>query len=126
MVDKEDAWNFVVARYAEPGRATQLLALQDEQGLDIVLDLFRAYAASRFGRTFDAQELADAASAVARWRDKVILPLRAVRRALKHGGHFASIQQASVQELRSRVAQAELAAERGELDALCDWLASQF
>ena len=126
-VDKQDAWDFVVARYREltSDESRNLHALQDEQGLDIVLHLFSEYSASRLGRSLASEEVAAAESQIAAWRAEVILPLRRLRRALKDASRFAPGQQEGAQVLRARIAQAELDAEQAELYALCDWLSSQ-
>lgn len=122
-VDKQDAWDFIVARYRDltPHEARHLHALQDEQGLDIVLHLFQEYAAARLGRSLAPGQVAAAEAQIAAWRSEVILPLRRLRRALKDPSRFAPGQQESAQALRVRIAQAELEAEQAELFALCDW-----
>lgn len=127
LVERQNAWDFIVARYREltPHQSKHLHALQDERGLDIVLHLFQEYAALRLGRPLAGDEVAAAETEVAAWRAEVILPLRRLRRALKDSSRFAPRQQESAQELRARIAQAELDAERTELNALCDWLSSQ-
>lgn len=119
---KDDAWNFAVTRYGEPGQAQQLLKLQDEQGLDVVLHLFRQYAQERLGRRLDAQALAEAEAALAPWRAQVIAPMRALRRVLKETGRFAPVSGSEAAALRKQLAEAELQAERAQMDALCDWL----
>lgn len=126
-VNKQDAWNFIVARYRDltPHESKHLHGLQDEHGLDIVLHLFQEYSALRLGRSLTPVQVAAAGSQIAGWRSKVILPLRRLRRALKDPQGFAPGQEESVQALRAHIAQAELDAEQAELFALCDWLSSQ-
>jgi uncharacterized protein (TIGR02444 family) len=126
-VSKQDAWNFIVARYRDltPHELEHLHALQDEHGLDIVLHLFQEYSALRLGRSLTPNEVAAAESQIAGWRSEVILPLRQLRRALAEPARFAPGQQESSQALRARIARAELKAEQAELYALCDWLSSQ-
>ncbi|MEJ5991416.1 TIGR02444 family protein [Ramlibacter sp. PS3R-8] len=126
-VNKQDAWDFIVARYRDltPHESKHLHALQDEHGLDIVLHLFQEYSALRLGRPLTPDEVAAAESQVAGWRSEVILPLRRLRRTLKDPSGFAPGQEESVQALRVQIAQAELDAEQAELYALCDWLSSQ-
>jgi uncharacterized protein (TIGR02444 family) len=121
-MDKDDAWTFIVARYEAPGRADELLKAQDESGLDIVLHLFREYVLERLGLTLDEAQVAEAQSALALWRSGVIEPLRTIRRSLKQAERFAPVATAEAAELRFSVAQAELQAERAELNALCEWL----
>lgn len=126
-VNKQDAWDFIVARYREltPHQSKHLHAQQDEQGLDIVLHLFQEYSALRLGRSLAPDEVAAAESQIAGWRAEVILPLRRLRRALKAPPGSAPGLQEGAQALRPRIAQAELDAEQAELYALCDWLSSQ-
>ena len=126
-VSRQDAWDFIVARYRNltPQESKHLHALQDEQGLDIVLHLFQEYSALRLGRSLTPDEVAAAESQMAGWRSEVILPLRRLRRALKDSPSFAPGLQEAAQALRARIAQAELDAEQAELYALCDWLSSQ-
>lgn len=126
-VSKQDAWNFIVARYRDltPDESKRLHERQDEHGLDIVLHLFQEYSALRLGRSLSPDEVAAADSQIAGWRSEVILPLRRLRRALADAPRFAPGQQESAQALRARIARAELEAEQAELNALCDWLSSQ-
>jgi uncharacterized protein (TIGR02444 family) len=123
-ISKQDAWDFIVARYRDltPQESKHLHALQDEQGLDIVLHLFQEYSALRLGRSLTPDEVAAAESQIAGWRSEVIQPLRRLRRALKDSPSFAPGLQEAAQALRARIAQAELDAEQVELYALCDWL----
>ena len=123
-VSRQDAWNFIVARYRDltPDELKYLHGQQDAHGLDIVLHLFQEYSALRLGRSLTPDEVAAAESQIAGWRAEVILPLRRLRRALKDPPSFAPGVQEAAQALRARIAQAELEAEQVELYALCDWL----
>ncbi len=126
-VGKQDAWDFIVARYGEltPDESKHLHERQDEQGLDIVLHFFQAYAALWLGRSLTPDEVGAAESLVADWRADVVWPLRRLRRALKdRPGSIPGLKDAA-QVLRARMAQAELDAEQAELHALCDWLAGR-
>lgn len=108
----ERFWGFSTDLYARPGVETALLALQDEDGLDVSLLLFCFYVASR-DRAVD-RELAAAMIAVGEnWGMRVVAPLRAVRRELKRLAPDGT--------LRAEVKRLELAAERAmhaELEAL--------
>ena len=125
-VSKQDAWNFIVARYRDltPDESKHLHGLQDAHGLDIVLHLFQEYSALRLGRSLTPDEVASAESQIAGWRSEVILPLRRLRRGLEDPPSFATGQPESAQALRALIARAELEAEQVELYALCDWLSS--
>lgn len=126
-VSRQDAWNFIVARYRDltPDESKRLHGLQDAHGLDIVLHLFLEYSALRLGRSFTPDEVASAESQIACWRSEVILPLRRLRRGLEDPPSFAPGQPETAQALRALIARAELEAEQAELYALCDWLSSQ-
>ena len=126
-VSKQDAWNFIVARYRDltPDELKHLHVQQDAHGLDIVLHLFQASSALRLGRSLPPDEVASAESQIAGWRYEVILPLRRLHRALKDPPGFAPVQPESAQALRTLIARAELEAEQAELYALCDWLSSK-
>ena len=114
----DDAWNYFATLYAEPGTAQALLARQDEQGLDVVLHLFGRWAEHR-GQPLDDAALAEADALVRGWREEVVRPLRALRRKFKGLDADATRLAVVVADLHA----AELAAERAELEQLCDWLA---
>ncbi|MEZ5644661.1 MAG: DUF2390 domain-containing protein [Burkholderiaceae bacterium] len=126
-VSKQDAWNFILARYRDltPDELKHIHGLQDAHGLDIVLHLFQEYSALRLGRSITANEIAAAELQIAGWRTEVILPLRRLRRALEDPPRFTLGQPERAQALRTVIARAELEAERAELYALCDWLSSK-
>jgi uncharacterized protein (TIGR02444 family) len=117
----EAAWAFCVREYALPGRAEALLRAQDEHGLDVVLQLFTDYLRQEQGVVLGDSELAEARLLVSGWRDQAVLPLRALRRALKEKPAPGAGGIEAGEAVRRLVLQAELAAERAELDALCDW-----
>ena len=116
----DDAWNHITAAYAVAGVAEEMLRRQDEEGLDVVLYLFIGWAAAQ-GRQLDAAALREAEALVHPWREEVIGPLRRLRRAMKTMGSDADADRR--ERVRARVHAAELAAERAQLDMLCDWLA---
>ncbi len=120
-MNHDQAWDFVVQQWEAPGEAERLLQAQDGQGLDVVLHLFARYVVHSTGAAPDAQALADADALVKPWRDEVIAPLRALRRATKQKpapGAGGSEGSAAVHRL---LQEAELRAERAQLDALCQW-----
>lgn len=116
LVDKRDAWDFIVARYRArtPHESRHLHDLKDQQGLNIVLDLFQQYAPLRPGRSLASDEDAAAEARVAGCRSAVILPLRRLRLALKDPAGFAPGHQKGAPALRARIAGAELQAEQAE------------
>jgi uncharacterized protein (TIGR02444 family) len=116
----DDAWSYIVRAYARPGAARELLRRQDDEDLDVVLHLFCCWAADR-GCALDEPALRDAEALVRTWREQVVQPLRALHRAMKSLKGDAERRDA----VRVQVQAAELAAERAQLDMLCDWLAAQ-
>ncbi len=110
--DEAGFWAFSTGLYTRPGVEAALLALQDEDGLDVSLVLFCLYAASR-GETVD-EELAGAMIAIGEsWGRRVVAPLRAARRELKTLAPDSAV--------RVDVKRLELAAEK-EMQAALDAL----
>jgi uncharacterized protein (TIGR02444 family) len=117
-------WRFSLAFYAMPAVAPACLRLQDEAGVDVNLLLFLLWNAAQ-GRRLAADAVAEAERHVSAWRGAVVLPLRAVRRALKTP--IAGVAADRAEGMRSIVKDAELEAERlqqEEMYALSRRLAS--
>lgn len=114
------AWNHALNLYDRPGVATELLRRQDEEGLDIVLHLFMDWLREEHGMTLDETRLREAQTLVRPWREQVVLPLRAARRAVKILGPSLPLRDA----LRQGIQGAELDAERIQMNLLCTWLES--
>jgi uncharacterized protein (TIGR02444 family) len=119
-MNSEAAWQWMGEQYAQPGRAAALLAAQDREGLDVVLALFADYCGLQ-GSALSAAELAQADALVRGWREEVVAPLRGLRRAMKEKPAPGAGGMEAAEAVRQQVQQAELAAERAELDALCEW-----
>lgn len=102
-------WRFSLTVYAAPGVAPECLALQDRLGLDVNVILFAAWLGLR-GLAVRPDDLVRITDATAPWSGDVVKPLRQVRRHLKP----LSGSDTAVQELRKRVADAELFAEQIE------------
>ena len=118
-MDPNATWNEILALYAQPGLASELLQRQDSQELDVVLYLFLRCAEAH-GHQLDEAAKARAADHVRDWRDEVVLPLRSMRRALKTLPDYAGHREV----VRDQIKLAELAAERAEVDMLCAWIAA--
>ncbi|HYP84268.1 TIGR02444 family protein [Variovorax sp.] len=116
----DDAWNYIAAAWSRPGAAQDLLRRQDDEGLDVVLHLFARWALDQ-GRALDDAALREAEALVRPWRDQVVQPLRRLRRALKTMDADAGRRET----VRAQLQAAELAAERAQLEQLCDWLAAR-
>ncbi len=108
-------WTFSLRYYAGVGVPTACLTLQDGAGVDVNVLLFALYAA-RCGRRISSDDVAVFIAALADWRDRVVVPLRGVRRALKDAP--AQIAAADAEALRNRIKAMELEAERLEQEAL--------
>lgn len=104
-------WDFSLRFYGLPGVAPACLRCQDEAGADVNLVLFLLWRAASGVRLAEA-EIASAEALVRPWRDQVVRPMRAVRRALKTAPFDDS------GGLRAQVKAAELDAERLQQAAL--------
>ncbi|MGN6460802.1 MAG: TIGR02444 family protein [Pseudolabrys sp.] len=102
-------WRFSLTVYAAPGVAPECLALQDQLGLDVNVILFAAWLGLR-GTSIKQGDLARIADVIAPWSSDVVKPLRQVRQHLKP----LSDSDAAVQNLRKRIADAELFSEQIE------------
>ena len=107
-----DLWPFALVYYGQPGAPKTCLALQDQYGVDIVLTLYLLHLATA-RRVLDGGELARIDSAIAPWRESVIIPLRTLRSAdrVKPGYPEWPV-------LRQSLKQAELEAERQQIGFL--------
>jgi len=112
------AWDFAVQAYGRPGAREAALALQDRRGVDVVALLVLLHRAARGGGSLSPDRLAEALARVAPWRAQAILPLRRVRRALKSWRFGAAAADPRAEAVRAKVAEAELKAERVELEQL--------
>lgn len=101
--------------YAAPGVAEWCLAQQDGLGADVNILLWAAWRGAG-GRRLAPADLAAAEAATAPWRDGVVRPLRAARRAMR--GDLGAIGAAAAAELRRRAKALELEAERLQQSAL--------
>jgi uncharacterized protein (TIGR02444 family) len=104
-------WAFALALYARPGVAPACLRLQDELGVDVNVLLIALFAAAERGIAVGGEEVAALDAAIARWRERVVAPLRSVRRDLKTEFPAAG---AEGQTLREGVKALELEAEKVE------------
>lgn len=74
-------WDYSLASYSLDGVAPSCLELQDTCGLDVNLLLYAAWLAHRH-RRLSAEHLAGLEAEIVDWRERVIKPLRALRRQL--------------------------------------------
>ena len=108
-------WRFSLAFYRRPGVADACIALQEESGVDVNLLLFLLWQAGA-RCAFTATEVAALEARIGPWRDATVVPLRAVRRALK--APPALVEAANAEAFRNRIKAVELEAERLQQEAM--------
>jgi len=108
-------WRFSLRFYRQPGVAEACIALQEEAGVDVNLLLFLLWHATH-ERLLSATEVADLENRIGGWRDATVVPLRAVRRALKSPP--ALVEPATAEAFRTRIKAVELEAERLQQEAM--------
>jgi uncharacterized protein (TIGR02444 family) len=114
---REDSpfWRFSLRFYARTKVSAACLALQDEAGVDVNLLLFLLFLAEH-QREVNAADIGDIDRAVAAWRDSVVKPLRALRRALKTG--IGDISVTVSETFRGQIKRLELDSEHIEQSVL--------
>jgi uncharacterized protein (TIGR02444 family) len=108
-------WRFSLRLYRQPGVADACIALQEEAGVDVNVMLFLLWQASE-RRALSAAEVADLEARVGPWRETAVVPLRAVRRALKTPS--ALVTGGTAEAFRNRIKAVELEAERLQQEAM--------
>jgi uncharacterized protein (TIGR02444 family) len=103
----ERLWQFATSHYAREAVAHACLRAQDALGMDVNLLLFSVWRAAE-GETVTPETLAAADAAGKPWREAVLLPLRARRRAWKHSAP-GGFEYAAIKQLELRAEQAQLA-----------------
>ena len=106
-------WNFSLELYAGEGVAEACLDLQDRRGCDVNILLFCCWLGASGRPTLTADRLRAILKASDGWQASVVRPLREVRRLLKDRPWPDALPE-TVDAVRRRVADAELAAEHAE------------
>ena len=106
-------WNFSLEIYAGEGVAEACLDLQDRRGCDVNILLFCCWLGASGRPTLTAERLRTILQASDTWQARIVRPLREVRRQLKDQPWSAALPE-TVDAVRRRVADAELAAEHAE------------
>ena len=119
VADSATLWNFAVQLYGRAGVRDACLDLQDRCGLDVDLLLFAVWSAFAGPGQLDAGAFRECIAVTAAWRDRLLQPLRALRRT--SSGDFDPIPEASSQAVARQLQAVELAAERVELELLEGW-----
>lgn len=102
-------WRFSIGFYRNAEVATACIALQDEAGVDVNLLLFLLWSATQ-KKTLSQGAVAELDGMIAPWRSNAVIPLRAVRRALKQPPPV--VDAGDAEAFRTRIKAAELDAER--------------
>ena len=121
MVDSDDPagrfWRFALAVYLPEENRRLFLRLQDAAGMDVPLVLFCLWCGAEGLRLSEASMRAAVAFSEG-WRRGRVEPLRALRRAWKDAP--GPLPPALSEAARQRVAEAEQAVERLQMDHLAD------
>jgi uncharacterized protein (TIGR02444 family) len=110
-------WRFSLRFYRARAVADACIALQDGAGVDVNLLLFLLWQALK-GRSLTVEDVGRLERKIAPWRDTTVIPLRAMRRALKTPPSL--VVAAAAESFRSRIKTVELEAERLQQEAMCD------
>ena len=115
MSGSSEFWRFSLSFYGDGLVAEACLRLQDEAGADVNMLLFLLWRASN-RRSLSQEEITAVDRAIAGWRREVVVPLRGVRRFLKHPP--ASVEAQAAHDLRQQVKRIELESERLQQEAM--------
>ena len=110
-------WRFSLGFYREPAVADACIRLQDEAGVDVNILFYLLWHAA-LERRLTGAEVAEIEQRIAPWRDQVVAPLRAIRRAIKVPPPV--IAPGTAEAYRTKVKGLELEAERLQQEALYD------
>jgi uncharacterized protein (TIGR02444 family) len=109
---KHPFWNYSLELYGAEGVQRACLELQDEVGLDVNMLLFCIWTGVDGPGEITPEELRECIVRTTQWQDKVVQPLRYIRRMLKQDNLGATDELVAI--LRPEVQKAELAAEHTE------------
>ncbi len=108
-------WQFSLRLYRRSDVPATCLALQDQHKIDINLLFFILFLAIS-ERQVSANDIRRIDAHITDWRTRIVQPLRAIRRDLKHG--IAPVDTAAAEALRSAIKRDELQAERLQQETL--------
>src|SRR5262249_28316776 len=101
--------------YRQPAVADACIALQEEAGIDVNILLFLLWHALR-RRALSPAEIEGLEDVIGPWREATVVPLRAMRRALKTP--HALVEPATAEVFRTRIKATDLEAERLQQEAM--------
>src|ERR1700681_2508030 len=110
-------WRFSLQFYRLPGVAEACIELQEEAGADVNLLLFLLWLGA-LGRRLSVAQVEQLEQKIAAWRNLTVIPLRAVRRALKSPPGL--VETGAAEAFRTRIKAVELEAERLQQEAMYD------
>jgi uncharacterized protein (TIGR02444 family) len=110
-------WRFSLRFYRQPEVADACIDLQDRAGVDVNLLLFLLWHALR-EESISVENIGRLERTIAPWRNTTVIPLRAMRRALKTPPSL--VEANTVEGYRTRIKAIELEAERLQQEAMYD------
>jgi len=119
MDQSQNFWTFSLALYDREGVADACLKLQTDAGIDVNMLLFCYWHAMLFGE-FSNEVFASALRYSQSWKQEVVQPLRNIRHWLKANAldEEQGDRHSQIENLRQRVKEDELAAEKIQHEAL--------
>lgn len=108
-------WRFSLRFYRQPGVAEACITLQEQSRVDVNLLLYLLWHATQ-SRVLAADAVALLDRKISPWRDVTVIPLRAVRRALKDPPGL--VADAAAEAFRTKIKAVELEAERLQQEAM--------
>jgi uncharacterized protein (TIGR02444 family) len=106
-------WNFSLEIYNGEGVAEACLDLQERRGCDVNILLFCCWLGASGRPTLSAERLRTILKASDPWKAEIVRPLRAIRKSMKDHPLDGALPE-TIESVRRRVADAELAAEHAE------------
>jgi len=110
-------WRFSLGFYRQAGVGEACIRLQDEAGVDVNVMLYLLWHAA-LERRLSRSEVEAIEQRIAPWRDQVVKPLRALRRAIKTPPPV--IEAGAAEAYRTKIKAVELEAERLQQEAMYD------
>ncbi|MFM2281563.1 MAG: hypothetical protein RLZZ444_3794 [Pseudomonadota bacterium] len=116
-------WQFMLAVYARPGVQAACLKLQEDCDIDVVLLLTWLYHTLDGRIPLGASDIVALQHHVGEWRDRTVLPLRAIRTDLRIDS--VDMPDEARETLREKIKALELGAERTQVSMIAEWLVAR-